>query len=83
MSDATYSGSGFFFFFSAVVALATFSQTISQMRKDKSYLQEKIGEIEKRVESKKPETPKLARQPSVHIDMLGESISIKGNKLEG
>lgn len=77
---------GFFFFFSASVAFTALSYCVCQHRKERCLLQERVSGKETREQPRKVDPPapvRMTRQPSVNVSMLGDSASIKGNRLAG
>ena len=90
MSASSSTGSngaaGFFFFFSASVAFSVISYCVCQHRKERCLLQERVSEKETREQPRKVDPPaavRMTRQPSMNVSMLGDSASIKGNRLAG
>jgi 6-phosphofructokinase 1 len=83
MSSDSSSESGVLLFVAIAVAASVASQYLYTHNRDKCYLQEKVATTETRELPAIPSAPKLSRQPSMNINLLGDSASIKGNRLEG
>lgn len=83
MNSDVNSELGVFYFIVTAVAASIASHYLCERRRDKCCLQKKVVDRKAQERTAIPPAPKQARQPSVNISLLGDSVSIKGNRLEG